>query len=73
MGMRSWVEQYRPQYLREYIGQDKVRDQLQILSEAAKCGINAGPCCSYLDQVWENDQMAFVIANELGVNLKQTI
>ena len=26
----------RPQYLREYIGQDKVKDQLQIFIEAAK-------------------------------------
>ncbi|MCW1013301.1 Holliday junction branch migration DNA helicase RuvB, partial [Streptococcus anginosus] len=37
MGDEELVERtLRPQYLREYIGQDKVKDQLKIFIEAAK-------------------------------------
>ena len=37
MGDEELVERtLRPQYFREYIGQDKVKDQLQIFIEAAK-------------------------------------
>ena len=37
MGDEEAVERtLRPQYLHEYIGQDKVKDQLKIFIEAAK-------------------------------------
>ena len=49
MGDEELVERtLRPQYLREYIGQDKVKDQLQIFIEAAKCGMKRWIMSSYL-------------------------
>ncbi len=63
----------RPKTLKEYIGQDKAKENLSIYMEAAKMrGEPLDHCLIYGPPGLGKTTLAGIIANEMGVNLKIT-
>ena len=68
----SFETSLRPQTLKQYIGQDKVKENLAVFIEAAKCVKKRWIMSSLRSaRIGKNDACS-IIANEMGVNIRTT-
>jgi Holliday junction DNA helicase RuvB len=62
----------RPSSLKELIGQDQVKANLEILIAAAGSAMSAGSCAFLRSSGLGKTTLAYLLANEMSVNIKIT-